>query len=321
MDRPFLLNEEPEFLFITAEEEGSRIDKLLAERFPHYSRTYFQNLIEMGSVLLNGEPVKKRIIPEEGDEIEICFLAAPDTSLIPQSIPLEILYEDDHLLAINKPPGMVTHPAPGHWTGTFVNALLGHCKEIAPGSDPLRPGIVHRLDKDTSGVLLAAKTLAAHQKLIELFTTRQMEKLYLAVCSGRPQNGIISAPIARHPVNRKEMAVLPDGREAVTEVKVAAFDEKTSLVLLKPRTGRTHQIRVHLKHIGCPVLGDPVYGKKNSYDSKGPNRQLLHAYRLEFVHPLTGAPMRLIAPIPEDMKIWMRRLCGPALCATTLINT
>ncbi len=319
MDRPFLLNDDPEFLFITAEEEGTRIDKLLAERFPNYSRTYFQSLIEMGCVLLNGEPVKKRILPEEGDEIEVCFQAIPGTSsVLPEAIPLEILFEDDHLLAVNKPPGMVTHPAPGHWTGTFVNALLGHCKEIAPSDDPLRPGIVHRLDKDTSGILLAAKTLAAHQRLIELFTARRMEKLYLAVCKGRPQNRIIDAPIARHPVHRKEMAVIPDGREASTEVKVIAFNEKASLVLLKPRTGRTHQIRVHLKHIGCPILGDPVYGPKN--DLAPPDRQLLHAYRLDFDHPITGASLKLTAPIPEDIKNWMRRLCGPALCAP-LINT
>ncbi len=320
MDRPFSLNEDPEFLFIAAEEEGTRIDKLLTERYPQYSRTYFQSLIEMGCVLLNGEPVKKRIVPEEGDEIEICFQAIPGASstLVPENIPLEILFEDDHLLAVNKPPGLVTHPAPGHWTGTFVHALLWHCKEIAPGQDPLRPGIVHRLDKDTSGVLLAAKTLTAHQRLIELFSARKMEKLYLAVCWGRPQNGIINAPIARHPVHRKEMAVLPDGREASTEIKVAAFNEKTSLVLLKPRTGRTHQIRIHLKHIGCPILGDPVYGKKNLQE--GPDRQLLHAYRLEFDHPITGTSLRLTAPIPEDMKLWMRRLCGPTLCAP-LINT
>jgi len=319
MNRPFLLTEDPEFLSPTAEDEGIRIDKFLAQRFPQYSRTYFQYLIETGSVLLNGEVVKKRIVPEEGDEIEVCFQAIPEasSSLIPESIPLEILYEDEHILAINKPPGMVTHPAPGHWSGTFVNALLGHCKEIAPGSDPLRPGIVHRLDKDTSGILLAAKTTPAHQRLIELFTERRMQKLYLAVCAGRPQNGIINAPIARHPVHRKEMAVLPDGREAITEVQVAAFNEKASLVLLKPKTGRTHQIRVHMKHIGCPILGDPIYGRK---DSHGPQRQLLHAYRLEFDHPITGSSMRITAPIPEDLKNWMKSLCGPTLCASSLTN-
>jgi len=310
MDSP---STEHEFLFISAEEEGLRIDKLLATRFPHHSRTYFQHLLDIGCVLLNGEPVKKRTIPEEGDEIEVCFQATPEASLTAEKIPLEILYEDEYLIAVNKPAGMVVHPAPGHWSGTFVNALLGHCQELAPGSDPLRPGIVHRLDKETTGILIAAKTATAHQKLIELFSARRMEKLYLAICHGRPANGIVNAPIGRHPVHRKEMAALPDGREAITEIQLAAFNDKTSLVLAKPRTGRTHQIRVHLKHIGCPVLGDALYGRREDLE-----RHLLHAYRLCFEHPITKAPMRLIAPIPNDMKVWMQKLCGPSLCAPVL---
>ena len=314
MDQRSTSSEEHEFLFISAEEEGTRIDKFLAARFPHHSRSYFQHLIEIGCVLLNGEPVKKRMIPEEGDEIEVCFQATPEASLQPENTPLDILYEDEHLLAVNKPVGMVVHPAPGHWTGTFVNALLAHCQTIAPGSDPLRPGIVHRLDKETTGVLLAAKTLSAHQKLVELFSTRQVEKHYLAICQGRPANGIVQAPIGRHPVHRKEMAALPDGREAITEIQVLAFNDKTSLILAKPRTGRTHQIRVHLKHVGSPVIGDAIYGKRDLHD-----RQLLHAYRLSFDHPITGAPLCLIAPIPHDMKLWMQKLCGPSLCAPALI--
>lgn len=305
--------EEHEFLFITSSEEGVRIDKLLANRFPGHSRTYFQHLLDIGCVLINGERVKKRTIPEEGDEIEVCFQYPPETSLEPENIPLEILYEDEHILAVNKPAGMVVHPAPGHWNGTFVNALLGHCKTIAPGSDPMRPGIVHRLDKDTTGILLAAKTTIAHQRLIELFSSRKMEKLYLAVCHGRPQNNHINVPIGRHPVHRKEMAVLPDGREAITDVQLAACNDKYSLLLAKPKTGRTHQIRVHLKHVGAPVVGDKLYSKKEQHD-----RQLLHAYRLSFEHPVTKAPIRLIAPIPEDMKVWIRKLCGPSLCTPVL---
>jgi 23S rRNA pseudouridine1911/1915/1917 synthase len=306
---------EHELICITAEEEGLRVDKLLAQRFPNHSRTYFQHLIDQGFVLLNGEPVKKRIEPEEGDEIEVCFQLTPEASLTPEAIPLDILYEDEHLIAVNKPAGMVVHPAPGHWSGTFVNALLFHCQELAPSEDPLRPGIVHRLDKDTSGLLLAAKTLMAHQKLIELFTNRQIEKLYLAICAGRPATTVVNAPIGRHPVHRKEMAALPDGREAITEVQTAAFNDKMSLVLAKPRTGRTHQIRVHLKHIGAPILGDPVYGK---VDAHGPERQMLHAYRLAFTHPINGTPLKLIAPIPEDMKHWLQKLCGPSLCASAI---
>jgi 23S rRNA pseudouridine1911/1915/1917 synthase len=300
-----------EFL-IAAEEAGQRLDKLLAHRFPHYSRTYFQHLIEIGCVLLNGEPAKKRFLPEEGDEIEVCFQATPELSLEPENIPLDILYEDEYLLAVNKPVGMVVHPAPGHWSGTFVNALLGHCSHLAPGSDPLRPGIVHRLDKDTSGVLLAAKTTATHQKLIEMFSSRRIQKLYLAVCVGKPRNGIVNLPIGRHPVHRKQMTTLPDGREAITEFQVLAFNERNSLVLARPTTGRTHQIRVHLKHLGCPILGDTLYGSTEA------ERQLLHAYRLSLTHPITQAPLHLTAPLPEDMKTWMQRLCGPSLCSAAL---
>ncbi len=310
MDLP---SSEYEFLFVAAEEEGTRIDKLLTSKFPHHSRSYFQHLLDIGCVLLNGEPVKKRVLPEEGDEIEICFQAIPEASLEPEAIPLDILYEDEYILAINKPAGMVVHPAPGHWSGTFVNALLAHCKNIAPSSDPLRPGIVHRLDKDTTGILLAAKTLAAHQKLIELFSTQKMEKLYLAICQGKPTKRVIDVPIGRHPVHRKEMAVLPDGRTAITEIQLAAYNDKYSLVLAKPKTGRTHQIRVHLKHIGCPVIGDTLYGKADLHP-----RQLLHAYRLSFQHPITQEPMRLIAPIPEDIKEWLYKLCGPSLCTSAL---
>jgi 23S rRNA pseudouridine1911/1915/1917 synthase len=309
MDRPVF----EEFLCIGSEEEGTRIDKILVARFPSHSRTYFQYLIENGCVLLNGELVKKRILPEEGDEIEICFQATPEASLQPENIPLEILYEDEHLIAVNKPAGLVVHPAPGHWTGTFVNALLAHCQNLAPSADPLRPGIVHRLDKDTTGVLIAAKTTIAHQKLIELFSQRRIEKLYLTICHGRPANTLITAPIGRHPVHRKEMAALPDGREAITEIQTAAFNDKFSLVLAKPRTGRTHQIRVHLKHIHCPIVGDPIYGKADA------ERPLLHAYRLIFDHPITGSPLRLVAPIPADVKHWMQKLCGPSLCSPALI--
>ncbi len=300
-----------EFLIVGEGEE--RIDKMLTKRFPSYSRSYFQKLIEDGCVLLNGEPLKKRHVPEEGDEIEVCFRASPESQLIAEKIPLDILFEDEHIIAINKPAGMVTHPAVGHWSGTFVNALLGHCKELAPGSDPLRPGIVHRLDKETTGVLVAAKTEIAHRKLIEQFSNRQMEKLYLVICHGKPANGMVTAPIGRHPVHRKEMAAIPDGREAITEIQVAAFNDRMSLVLAKPRTGRTHQIRVHLKHINAPVMGDKVYGRKDDIE-----RHLLHAYRLSFEHPITKMPMKLIAPIPDDMKGFMQKLCGESLCAPAI---
>ncbi len=316
-----LLNEPVEsgdILFVLPEEEGIRIDKLLSNRFPNYSRTYFQVLIEQGCVLLNGELIKKRVCPEEDDEIEVCFQAIKGPSLTPENIPLDILYEDEHILAINKPPGMVVHPAPGHWSGTFVNALLAHCDRLAPSQDPLRPGIVHRLDKDTSGILLAAKTLAAHQKLIEQFSSRKIEKTYLAICCGRPPNGTVSAPIGRHPVHRKEMAVLSDGKEAISTIQTVAFNDQVSLALIHPKTGRTHQIRVHSKHIGCPILGDPVYGSEKLNRSLKPERLLLHAYKLHFEHPITQEPIRLIAPIPKDFKHWLHQLCGPTLCSPNI---
>lgn len=318
MDKSAASSDVHDTLFVSPEEEGLRIDKLLAARFSDYSRTYFQHLIEEGCVLLNGELIKKRVCPEDGDEVEICFQAIPGPSMLPEKIPLEILYEDEHILAVNKPAGMVVHPAPGHWSGTFVNALLAHCEQLAPSNDPIRPGIVHRLDKDTTGVLLAAKTLHAHQKLIENFATRKMDKTYLAICVGRPSNGTIQGPIGRHPTRRKEMAVLSDGREAISEVQTVAFNDQLSLALIRPKTGRTHQIRVHLKHIGCPVLGDPIYGSVKFNQSLSPDRLLLHAYRLSFNHPITKTPLRLTAPIPEDFKPWMRRLCGSALCAPVL---
>lgn len=308
-------------LFITPEEIGSRVDKLLSLRFPEFSRTYFQHLIEVGCVLLNGSPIKKRICPEVGDEIEVCFQAVPGPSLQPEKIPLNVLFEDEHFLAVNKSPGMVVHPAPGHWSGTFVNALLAHCDQLAPSEDPIRPGIVHRLDKDTSGVLLAAKTLASHQKLIEGFALRKIDKTYLAICVGRPPNGIVRAPIGRHPTQRKEMAVVPDGREAISDIQTLAFNDQISLVMIRPKTGRTHQIRVHLKHLNCPVLGDPVYGSPRMNSLFPTGRLLLHAYQLQFPHPITKAPLRLTAPIPEDFKPWMLKLCGPAFSQGSLEST
>ncbi len=296
-------------LLVLPEEAGQRIDKLLANHYPLFSRTYFQKLIDEGFVLINGSQVKKRITPERGDEIEVCFQLPPESSLTPEKIPLEVLYEDEHLLAINKPAGMVVHPAPGHPSGTFVNALLAHCQNLAPTDDPLRPGIVHRLDKETTGVLLAAKTSLAHQKLVNAFASRQIEKTYLAICTGKPPNTIIDAPIGRHPVHRKEMAVLTDkGKEAISQIQVLAFNEEISLVLVRPRTGRTHQIRVHLKHLGAPVLGDSVYGRRKSNEESKTVRQLLHAYRLQFMHPITKAPLSLIAPLPSDIKEWIVKL-------------
>ncbi len=291
--------EETDLFLVPKEESGQRLDKLLSKRFEDKSRTYFQYLIEEGCVFLNGKRVKKRTIVSANDEIELFFLATPEISLEPENIPLEILFEDEDLLVVNKPAGMVVHPAPGHWTSTFVHALLFHCKELRATKDNVRPGIVHRLDKDTSGCLLAAKTENAHRKLIQQFHNREIEKEYLAIAIGKTPSLTLSAPIGRHPVRRKEMCVLEDGKEAITQFELLFDLDPICLVRARPKTGRTHQIRVHLKHLSTPLLGDPVYGKKSSIAAA---RQMLHAHTLSFLHPMTRVPLKLQAHIPEDMK-------------------
>ncbi len=301
--------EETDLLIVTEEEEGERLDKLLARRFKEvYSRTYFQYLIDEHLVLLNGLPVKKRIKPLVGDEIEVQFAAIPEIDLTPEAISLSILYEDDDLLVVNKPAGMVVHPAPGNWSGTFVNALLYHCQQLEGQSSSLRPGIVHRLDKETSGVLVAAKTLDMQQKLIELFASRQVYKEYLAICIGHPPDGEIRAPIGRHPIHRKQMAIVPTGREAISICKTLAYQDKLSLVQVVIATGRTHQIRVHLKYKGTPVLGDNLYGNPSLNQYYSAQRQLLHAAVMRFRHPLTNQEMEWRAPVPHDMQRFVRRI-------------
>ncbi|MCX6990606.1 MAG: RluA family pseudouridine synthase [Chlamydiae bacterium] len=292
-----------EALFIQDEEVGMRLDKLLSVRFPTFSRTYFQSLIEKGSVLVNGDPWKKRQKPASGDEIEICFELPPEISLEAEDIPLNILYEDDYILAVNKPFGMVVHPGPGHPKSTFVNALLFHCKNLEyEGTDPLRPGIVHRLDKDTSGVLIAAKTSSAHRALVELFSQRKIQKTYVAVAVGAPPEGRVSAPMKRHPTRRQEMAIDESGKEAISDFKVLKKSSTLSIVEIGLITGRTHQIRVHLKHLKTPVLGDSIYGSESANKKHSIDRQLLHAMRMKFIHPFTGKELILEAPIPSDMR-------------------
>lgn len=301
---------ESDSFFITAEEAGERLDKILAQRLSKAgSRTYFQFLIDEEKVLLNGEPVKKRIKPSEGDEVEVEYILTPELTLTPENIPLDVIFEDNDLIVVNKKAGMVVHPAVGHWSGTFVNALLYHCRGIFSeeegdkASQNLRPGIVHRLDKDTTGLLVAAKTSKAQQGLIEMFAGRKVYKEYLAICIGNSGEGSVDLPIGRHPINRQMMAIrLEDGRAALTHFKTVAFDGKLSLVNAIISTGRTHQIRVHMKHRGTPVLGDLLYGvaaQNTKYEAK---RQMLHAFRLKFNHPITGESLEFEAPIPEDMQ-------------------
>lgn len=290
---------------VSQEESNQRLDKFLAERFSEYSRSYFQYLIEEGFVLVNGQKPKKRMLVEPHDEIEVFFQLTPEMVLEPEDIPLEVLYEDEHIIAVNKPAGMVVHPAPGHPNHTFVNALLHHCKNQIELTDDLRPGIVHRLDKNTSGVLLAAKTAQAHRRLITLFCQRKIKKHYLAICQNKPKPGKISAPIGRHPQKRKQMCISPLlGKEAISNIQVVAYTSNTSLVLISPITGRTHQIRVHLQHLKAPILGDEVYGMKK----EGIDRQLLHAYQILFMHPITHSEMKIVAPIPDDMKKMIQQI-------------
>lgn len=284
-------------IFVEAHEQDVRLDKLLTTRFENLSRTYFQWLISEGYVSLNGVIVKKSAKLQPGDEIEVQFVPTKELDLVAEDIPLDILYEDDHMIAINKPAGLVVHPGPGNWKGTFVNALLFHCTTLAR-TDELRPGIVHRLDKETSGVLIAAKTHEMHGLLSDIFAQRKVEKRYLAICIGRPPNQTIDAPIGRHPTQRKLMTVVETGgKSARTHIEVLASNGAMSLLDINLETGRTHQIRVHLKYINHPIIGDDVYGKMLF----GATRQMLHAHHIAFTHPITGKALEIKAPVPQDM--------------------
>lgn len=302
-----------EVIHVSLDQAGVRLDKFLADYYASHSRTYFQTAINQGLVFLNGIVPKKRARAEAGDEIEVTFAPIIETSIKPEEIPLDILYEDESMLAIHKPADMVVHPAVGNWNGTLVNALLHYCQSL-PG-DELRPGIVHRLDKETSGVLLAAKTLEAHSGLVSAFAERSVQKEYLAVCVGNPGIRIIDAPIGRHPKDRKRFAVVEGGKAAVTECEVLATSGRHSLLKIKPRTGRTHQIRVHLHSVGTPVAGDVLYGSRGKFE-----RQMLHAYRYSFFHPITEQWMEIEACPPSDFIQATSKNPGLASITRSLLN-
>jgi 23S rRNA pseudouridine1911/1915/1917 synthase len=299
-----------DILSIKEEELHLRLDKLLALRYPTYSRTYFQGLVESGHILINGSPCKKREKLSLGDQVKVCFELTPEIALEPENIPLEILFEDDEIIIVNKPAGMVVHPAPGHPNKTFVNALLHHCKNLPIDPlAPLRPGIVHRLDKDTSGALMAAKTSFMHRDLVNLLSQRKVKKQYKALCLNVPNQLEIVTSMKRHHLRRQEMTVcFEGGKEAITKLQIAAKSEKASLLDVQLITGRTHQIRVHLKHIGCPILGDSVYGNETVNQKIGLNRQLLHAEHLSFIHPTTKKEIHVQAPLPSDMQKWINKI-------------
>lgn len=285
-----------------------RFDVFLRGRFPETSRGTMQRLIEQGHVLVNGQPVKATRSPRAGEVVTIVWPAARVAEALPEAIPLEILFEDKDLLVLNKAPGIVVHPAAGHDDGTLVNALLHHCAgQLSGVGGVARPGIVHRLDKDTSGCLVVAKNDATHLKLSEQFAGRDVTKFYAAIlCGALPkESGEIRAPIARHPSDRQRMGVVPGGREAWTSYRVEERLPHATLAMAQLHTGRTHQIRVHFQHLGFPLVGDNTYGRKQNVRLRELTgfhaaRQMLHAAELSFRHPRTGKVVRYKAPWPDD---------------------
>ena len=279
---------------------GERLDKFVSRKLMQFSRARLQKLIGEGYVLVNGTAARPALKLNAGDKLTVTIPPPPPSSLSPEDIPLKIIYEDDDLLAIDKPAGLTVHPAPGHPSHTLVNAILSHFPHLADMGDSLRPGIVHRLDKDTSGVMLVAKNATAQAKLQEQFKSRAVEKTYLALVKGHlaPERGMIEAPIGRHPSNRKKMAVVSRGREARTMYQVVRYIGNYTLLEVKPETGRTHQIRVHLAAIGYPVMGDALYGVKSPLLS----RQFLHAHRLKIKLPSSGEFKEFMSPLAEDLE-------------------
>ena len=299
---------------LQAEESGERIDALLARTFPGLSRSLIQKCIEAGAVTLDGKPVKKSARSEVGSLIELVLPETEELPLLPQELPLDIVYEDADLIVVNKARGMVVHPAPGHPDGTLVNALLFHCGESLSGIGGCRrPGIVHRIDKDTSGLLAAAKTDLAHRGLSAQLGDHSLFREYAAVCCGsfRDDEGTVDRPVGRCPSDRKRMAVNEkNGRPAVTHWRVLARYRGYCLVACRLETGRTHQIRVHMASIGHPLLGDGLYGAK--CPDRGLEGQCLHARRLTLTHPRSGEQMRFEAPLPDYFLSVLSRL-GPEI--------
>ncbi len=299
------------FTFELAEE--MRLDKALVHQFPASSRTYLQMLIDQNCMRVNGKSVKKRTRVRQGDCVEVTWLKRPLPSLEPEALPLDILFEDRDLLCINKPAGLVVHPAPGHEKHTFVNALLHHVTTLPCAEGDLRPGIVHRLDKETSGVLIAAKTSVAQRRLVELFSKRQVEKEYLAICLGSPGETVVETFIGRDHKHRQKMGVYEDrGKKAVTEIATLLPGHQTSFVRAHPITGRTHQIRVHLRHLGCPILGDNVYGAAKLNEKWQVPRHMLHAHRLALPHPISGSKLEIEAPLADDFRHYLEQFFDSA---------
>ncbi len=310
---------------------GRRLDKYLMARFPRVSRTTLQRLIKQGDITVNGRPTKKSYEMDGGDVIEITFPPPPVYDVTPEPMPLDIIYEDDYLLALNKPAGIIVHPATRTQGGTIANGLAHYCKQLAKTDDPFRPGIVHRLDKNTTGIMIVAKTDEAHWRLSRQFEERTTEKVYLAIAHGAPEfdEDIIDVPIGQHPtVHDRYVATgfaermggkfeKKLSKSAVTRYKVLRRIRGYSLVALYPKTGRTHQLRIHMSHIRHPIVGDPFYGGRHVSrkqvsglidDSEEPyfTRQLLHASRLTVMHPIKQEPLTVRAPLAADMQEFLR---------------
>ena len=300
-------------VIVTAEESGERVDALLARHLEGFSRSAVQRLIEGGAVLLGGKAVKKNTLSAAGDRFFVTLPELADIPLVPQDIPLDVVYEDGDVIVVNKPRGLVVHPAPGHPDGTLVNALLYHCGDTLSGiGGEKRPGIVHRIDKDTSGLIIAAKNDTAHLALSAQLSDHSLCREYEAVVRGRlrEDSGTIDAPIGRHPTDRKRMAVTQKAsRSAVTHWEVIARYGGYTHVRCRLETGRTHQIRVHMAYIGHPLLGDFTYGAPSP--DKGLEGQCLHARHLRFVHPTSGELVELETPLPDYFQEVLKRLGNP----------
>ena len=281
-------------------ESTTRLDRYLAGQLRDLTRSRLHGLIGDGFVLVNGRATKPAQQVRAGDVVDVTVPKPREVSMAAEDIPVPLVYQDDDIVVVDKPSGLAVHPGPGHPSGTLVNALLARCPGIEGVGGEIRPGIVHRLDKDTSGLMVVAKNDAAHHHLSESLKNREVRKEYLALVEGElaEEEGVIDRPIGRHPRNRKKMAVVDDGREARTRYRVLERLERTTLVELSLETGRTHQIRVHLAHLGHPLVGDGVYGR--GYGSLG--RQFLHAYRLGFEHPSSGDFLEFQSDLPEDLR-------------------
>jgi 23S rRNA pseudouridine1911/1915/1917 synthase len=298
-------------LTVSSEQARQRLDRVLAESLPAFSRARLQTLIRDGFVSLNGKPPRPRDLVRTGDIVELREPELEKVEAQPEPIKLDVIFEDDDLLVLNKPAGIVMHPGAGHQAHTLVNALLAHCQNLSGIGGKERPGIVHRLDKETSGALVVAKNDATHRDLSSQFAARTMTKIYLALVAGilRKRTGVIDKAIARHPVHRQRMSIARrQGRSAKTEYRVIRSGADISLVECTLHSGRTHQIRVHLHHLGHPVLGDKLYGGKRAGDYP---RQMLHAWKLAFRHPRSGDEMSFEAPVPADFAAAMHKIPSP----------